>query len=270
MQFYLRCSSIDCILHSFEEEYIKGHSMSTKSIPLIKLPWDARGLFKTRPNRYLGVVDLIYPQSTKAVKVHIHDPGRLRELLYPENQVLLREVKAKNRKTAWDIIAGKHQNQWVLVHSGYHRRIVEQILQNPELTPFKGMNAIEAEVTYGESRIDFLLQKNDRRRIWLEVKGCTLARNGVALFPDAPTKRGCKHLKSLMKIKEDGMEAAILILVFRTEALCFSPNREIDPEFAELFYEALRAGVKVYPMVLRYENETIFYTDRIHVCLKPH
>jgi sugar fermentation stimulation protein A len=235
---------------------------------VMTISYDAKGIFKERPNRFLGIVDITTPQKykSKKVKVHVHDPGRLKELLYPKNKVLLRKATNPNRKTKWDLIAAKYEMDWILVNSSFHREIAEWIINNPKVSPFKRIKKIKPEAKFDNSRLDFLLTKKNGKKIWVEVKGCTLAEDGVALFPDAPTKRGARHIGHLMEAKKNGDDSAIIILVFRPDANCFAPYYERDPEFAEVFYEAVDFGVKVYPMVFKYHNRKIHYIKKIPVC----
>ncbi|WP_456432772.1 DNA/RNA nuclease SfsA [Thermosulfuriphilus sp.] len=215
----------------------------------------ALALFRERPNRFLAIVDIISPGREDSVKVHVHDPGRLPDLLLPENEVLLRRARRlRGRKTSWDLIAAKAKGHWVLSHSGLHRGIVEKILATPEISPF-GPVSFRPEPKRGRRRLDFLLTDSRGQRIWLEVKGCTLAKGSLAIFPDAPTSRGASHLEELISIREAGERAAILILVFRPEARAFAPCGEVDPRFAALFFKALSAGVEAYPLLLEYLPE---------------
>ncbi|MBN2093741.1 DNA/RNA nuclease SfsA [candidate division KSB1 bacterium] len=240
--------------------------MSENLTSIIPIPYDAEAIFKTRPNRYLGIVDIISPEIQHNVPVHIHDPGRLKELLYPENQILLRSVPGSHRKTQWDVLAAHYDTQWVLIHSGYHRSIAEQILKNPVLSPYPTIRKCVAEVPLNDSRLDFLLELQNAKQVWVEVKGCTLAQNRVALFPDAPTKRGAKHLKTLIETKANGFEAAVLILIFRTDVDCFMPNQVTDPDFSFLFNQAIKMGVEVHPYILSYSNNNIYFNRKTSVC----
>lgn len=238
------------------------------AIPVMEIAWDAKGSFRLRPNRFLGIVDITGPKKDKgkAVKVHVHDPGRLKELLYPGNQVLLKKATNPNRKTAWDIIAASYENEWILVHSSYHSDIAQWVIKNKTVSPFGKIKNIELEVKFGESRLDFLLTRKNGKKIWVEVKGCTLAVDGVALFPDAPTKRGARHLQHLIEAKEKGAESAIVILVFRPDAKCFAPHAETDPEFSRTFYSALDAKVEVHPIKFLYRDGIVNYIEKIPVC----
>lgn len=235
------------------------------SKPLMEVPWDVLGIFRSRSNRFSGIVDITNLDSFCGVKVHIHDPGRLSEILYPGNEILLKRVKSKNRVTEWDLIAGRCGRNWVLAHSGYHRRIAEVIIRDDKISPFGRAMNLSSEVTWGHSRIDFLIAKEDGTEVWVEVKGCTLAADSVALFPDAPTQRGSKHLKTLISLKKGGAHSALLILTFSPDAVRFAPNWLADPEFYFLFYQALDLGVEVYPVLLECKNGNIYFGGRVPV-----
>lgn len=210
---------------------------------LLKIDGLKKGTFKARPNRYLSQVMI----DGAIELVHVHDPGRLKELLFPENECLVKYAAGGKRKTQWDMIAAKKEDAYVLVHSGYHRYLSEAIIKHPEVSPFKDLQSYQAEVTYGESRLDYRLQTHADEEIWVEVKGCSLSVDGVARFPDAPTVRGTKHLRTLMALKNEGKRAAVLLLIL-SDAEVFEPNAQTDPTFAKTFYEALSLGVEVYPL----------------------
>lgn len=237
--------------------------MNNSNRTLLKLPWDTEAILRDRPNRYLALVDL---PTQPGVKAHVHDPGRLTELLYPGNKVLLKHVPAAHRKTEWDVLAARHADQWVLVHSGHHRKIADALLNRPDLSPFPAPARLRAEVRHQESRIDFLLENPGGEKTWIEVKGCTLAVDKIALFPDAPTVRGSKHLQTLINLRASGQDAAILILIFRRDAECFRSHHETDPAFAEHFQQARRVGVAVHPVVLEYTDGEIRFVRPIDVC----
>ncbi len=233
-------------------------------VTVMELKSDAEAAFRRRPNRFLAVVD-IEVEELKEIEAHVHDPGRLTELLYPGNRLLLRRAHGTSRKTKWDVIAARYEGKWIPVHSGLHRQISEWVLHG-EHSPFGTVEEIRPEVTVGHSRLDFVLTLRDGRRLGVEVKGCTLAVDGTALFPDAPTERGRRHLETLMEIREEGGRAALMVLIFRPDARCFSPNGETDPKFAETFKRAVEKGVEVYPVVFRYDGERVEYVGRIPVC----
>jgi len=114
------------------------------------------------------------------------------------------------------------------------------------------------EQKLGDSRLDFLVLKIDKR-IWVEVKGCTFVRDDVALFPDAPTTRGKRHLDELTLAKRNGYNAAVLFLVFRPDAKYFSPNRLMDPQFYGAYQKAREAGVDFYPLLFTFREGNIYF-----------
>lgn len=225
--------------------------------------WDAKGIFLERPNRFVGIVEITEPEGEGTQRIHIHDPGRLNEILFPGNTVYLKKEDAPWRKTKWDLIAGEVNGKLVFTNSRYHREI--SLWAITSLKIFGDVDEIIPEFKYKRSRIDFLLRK-DGKEILVETKGCTLAKENVALFPDAPTKRGQRHIEELIEARREGKEAALLILVFREDARCFSPNFETDPEFSKTFIEAIKNDVMVYPLVFSYSGESILYLTKIPIC----
>ncbi|MEF8874220.1 MAG: DNA/RNA nuclease SfsA [Candidatus Thermoplasmatota archaeon] len=228
---------------------------------LLNIPHDARGIFKNRKNRFLGTVE--HSRDGSSQEVHIRDPGRLDEILYKGNEVLLKRAENENRKTDWSLLAGRVKEHWVFVNSGYHRAIAEEILEDEDLSPFGDIDWYEAEKKLDDSRIDFLLRKDDKK-VWVEVKGCTLAKDKVALFPDAPTERGTRHVEELTRsITEEGTSAALLFLVFRPDPITFEPNKEKDPGFTSAFKKGLNKGLDVHAIRLAYTGSIIEYRGSV-------
>lgn len=236
-----------------------------KHLPLIEINTDCTGKFISRPNRFLAIVEI--DTDLKRVEAHVHDPGRLKEILLPGASLLLKRAEKPGRKTDWDLIAGKVGMRWVLIHSGYHRRISEALIHSG-IGPFKDVIDVRPEVTFGRSRMDFLLRTEKGERMVVEVKGCSLSVNGVALFPDAPTTRGARHVEELIDLKRSGYRCALLVLVFRSDSRCFSPNDETDPYFKDIFFKAVDAGVEVYPFMLDFDGRTVSYKGEIPLCVE--
>jgi sugar fermentation stimulation protein A len=113
--------------------------------------------------------------------------------------------------------------------------------------------------------LDFLLTDNTGKQTFVEVKGCTLTIDKTALFPDAPTERGSRHLEELIKAIKKGYSTAVLILVFRQDSECFAPNTNTDPKFARTFWLAISKGVEMIPIVLSYHSGYIHYERNIPV-----
>jgi sugar fermentation stimulation protein A len=142
-------------------------------------------MFQERPNRFVALVN----SGDNVLPCFLPNPGRLHELLVPEREVLLHEASNENRKTEFDLIGVVHHGQMVSVDSRVPNRLVLEALRAGDIEELSEYDSIQSEVGYGRSRFDFFLA-NERTRGFLEVKSCTLVRDGVALFADAQTERG--------------------------------------------------------------------------------
>jgi sugar fermentation stimulation protein A len=190
------------------------------------------------------------PSSDRArehVAVHLADPGRLKELLLPGQRVWIRAAGSPTRKTAWSAVLVESPDGagLVSVDTTMPNRLIHRALEAGALEEFRGWSLERAEWTHGRSRIDFLLAR-DGRKLALEVKSVTLVDDGVALFPDAVTARGARHVRELAQLAQrDGWSAAILFVLQRPDAHRIEAARSIDPAFADALAEAKTAGVRV-------------------------
>ncbi|MCP4178029.1 MAG: DNA/RNA nuclease SfsA [bacterium] len=221
---------------------------------------DARGYFVKRKNRF--AVNVKIPGNNGLDYVHLHDPGRLKELLFSDNEILLKKADNPERKTKWDIIAARSKGDWILINSSYHRYISENLLRNKILSPIKDIFKIDPEKRYKDSRLDYLLTVEGDKKVWVEVKGCTLLDNGLALFPDAPTVRGAKHLEHLIEIKNNSIRSALIILVL-VNAKEFKPNVKTDKKFTDMLRLANDTGVEIYPVKFSYDGNSVKYENII-------
>jgi sugar fermentation stimulation protein A len=209
----------------------------------IEIPNLLVGTFRTRLNRFVG--EISYRGTTETA--HIHDPGRLTELLIKGAKILFTNSRGKLK---YYIKAVKIEDEWVLIDSALHSRIAMEIFRYiPELSRYKN---IKKEVKLGKSRIDFTLDD-----IPLEVKGCTLVRDGLALFPDAPTERGLRHVEEIIKHK-----GIILFLIFR-KANEFCPNWETDQKFSQKLSEARQMKVPILAARISFDSKTLSYRGTI-------
>lgn len=206
-----------------------------------------KGIFKSRPNRFIAKVEIDGTEET----VHVKNTGRCRELLRENVTVYLEKSSNPNRKTAYDLIAvekvreGK-ENLLVNMDSQIPNAVAYEWLRGEN--PLFSQNAkIKREVTFGDSRFDLYVE-DGCRKAFVEVKGVTLEHDGYALFPDAPTERGVKHIRELIKAKEAGYEAYILFVIQMKEVSAFSPHKEMHPDFAETLLNAHNKGVRVIAM----------------------
>lgn len=199
------------------------------------------GKFIERPNRFL----ILFESNNKKFEAHLKDPGRLKELLIPNVKLLLKAASnTAHRKTKFDVLGVLHQDRWVIINSGIHSNIAANIIESDIFKELKGYTVEKREYTYGKSRIDFLLSSG-KDKMLLEVKGCTRVEDGLALFPDAPTQRGRKHVEELTHAREKSFNCAVLFLIMREDAEKFSPNYKMDPEFSNALKIADEKGVQI-------------------------
>ena len=216
------------------------------------------GVFLSRPNRFIAYVMV----DGREEKCHVKNTGRCRELLVPGCKVYLEESENPNRSTRFDLVATEKKigDSSILINmdSQAPNSVVEEWLRKGEL--FGEKIEVKREVTYSDSRFDFSITDESGRISFLEVNGCTLEENGVDMFPDAPTERGVKHVKELIKAKKEGYGAYILILVQMCGVKYFVPNWDTHPAFGEALREAERNGVVIlcYDSIVTSDSITLF------------
>lgn len=198
----------------------------------------AEAEFISRPNRFIANVNL----NGKTETVHVKNTGRCKELLIPGCRVILCKGTNPNRKTEYDLIAVYKNNLgWVNIDSQIPNKAVEEWLKNGGI---QGITKIEAEHTYGKSRIDFYCE-TEKDKILLEVKGCTLEIDGKGYFPDAPTERGVKHLYELAKAVKEGYKCYLAFVIAMPGITKVYPNLDTDPKFGEALEYAQKCGVEI-------------------------
>lgn len=213
--------------------------------------------FLARPNRFIAQVDLAGEMTT----VHVKNTGRCRELLVPGATVYLEKAQNPARKTAFDLVAVEKQ----IVSRETIVRLINMDAQAPNrvfgewaaaghFVP--GLTLLRPETTFGSSRFDFYWEAGARKG-FVEVKGCTLEREGAAYFPDAPTERGVKHVEELMACREAGYEAALFLVIQMKGVAFWSPNDETHPAFGAAVRRAAAAGVEILAYDCRVTPETL-------------
>lgn len=212
----------------------------------MKYPKVRKAIFLERPNRFIARVEL----DGEPVVVHVKNTGRCKELLLPGTTVWLAESDQPARKTKYDLIAVEKQRSGkpdllINMDSQAPNQAAEEWLKNGAL--FGKEAIVRREVTHGSSRFDFYIESG-ARKIFLEVKGCTLERDGLAFFPDAPTERGVKHIRELTSCLQEGYEAYILMVIQMKDIRAFSPNDETHPAFGDALREAVAKGVQLIAM----------------------
>ena len=198
------------------------------------------GIFLARPNRFIAHVQI----DGQTEVVHVKNTGRCRELLVPGGTVWCQRAKNPNRKTKFDLIAVRKGDRLINMDSQAPNRAAGEWLKNGGLGE---ITDLRAEVKHGDSRYDFSFLK-DGKRCFLEVKGCTLEHDGVCAFPDAPTERGAKHIRGLIRAAGEGYGAYILFVIQMSDVKYIRPHDETDPEFGKALREASQNGVQVLAM----------------------
>ncbi|MBM7609093.1 sugar fermentation stimulation protein A [Lysinibacillus composti] len=198
------------------------------------------GQFDQRINRFIAEVTIDGGKE----RVHVKNTGRLKELFLPGADVLLEETNNPNRKTKYSLTAVMKQGRWVNIDSQAPNKVAFEAVRNGKIAEIGEVTAIKREVTYGASRFDLYFEQGDQKG-FIEVKGVTLEKEGIAMFPDAPTTRGTKHVLELAKAVEEGYKCAILLVVQLKGCQEFVPNRETDPAFADALLQASEAGVQI-------------------------
>lgn len=196
------------------------------------------GSFLSRPNRFVAMVEI----DGKAEACHVKNTGRCAELLTPRARLYVQESGNPQRSTRYDVIAVQKGELLVNMDSQAPNQAAGEWLSQGGLLPFP--TRIKPEASRGDSRLDFYVEAQERR-LYLEVKGVTLEEDGVALFPDAPTQRGIKHIRELCRCVRDGYEAALLFVIQMKGPRLFAPNLRTHPEFGEALAQAERAGVRL-------------------------
>lgn len=226
------------------------------------------GIFRERPNRFIAEVEINGVVET----VHVKNTGRCRELLIPGVKVYLSQAENEGkRKTKYDLVcvekrrAGK-KSLLINMDSQIPNDAAEEWLRKGEL--FGRSARIRREVSYGDSRFDFCIDDESGRRHYMEVKGVTLEENGEALFPDAPTERGVRHLRELAACAKAGYGAWILFVIQMKGMRLFRPNRAMHEEFASALRDAENNGVKILVKECEVTPETLELTRSVPLKLE--
>lgn len=219
------------------------------------------GRFIERPNRFIAKVEIGGVTET----VHVKNTGRCRELLVKGTTVYLEKSNNPERKTGYDLIAVlKNGKTLINMDSQIPNAVTEEWLKKGNL--FSKDAVIRREVTHNKSRFDFYIEEGGRK-IFLEVKGCTLETDGIARFPDAPTERGVKHINELIDCVNEGFEAYILFVIQMKGIKHFEPNDKTHSAFGDALRNAESKGVNILAYDCNVTKDTIEIDKEIKVLL---
>lgn len=233
------------------------------------------GIFLRRLNRFLAEVDLGYAKTM----VHVPNPARLSELLAPGADVLIREGNINrndNRKTKHTLFAARYKGILVGIDSRMPNHIFESSLHANLLEEFSQWSIKKKDFHYKDSRIDYLLEKretdgsfsNRRKMMLLEIKSCSLVIDKVALFPDVPTIRGLRQIRTMIDAVTHGFISCVLWIVQREDAEYLTPYIKIQPELEGVLEKGVKNGLHLFAYKAKVEANSISIIGRIPVKLR--
>ncbi|QLD88177.1 DNA/RNA nuclease SfsA [Natronomonas salina] len=215
------------------------------------------GTFRERRNRF----SLAASVDGENRPVYLRNSGGLETVLRPGREMLLRRVDDADRKTDFDAIAVDVDGTWVTLDSTLPNAVFEACVAGGRLPQFDGYDVVRAEPALPDAgRSDFLLDGPDGDA-YVEVKSNTYVVDGVSKFPDRPTERGRRHLRSLTDLARDVTECHVVFVIQRPDADRLHPFREVDPEFADLLGTAAEAGVEVGAVSTRFDPPAVNLHD---------
>lgn len=194
--------------------------------------------FLDRPNRFIANIEIDGVQEI----CHVKNTGRCRELFIPGADVYVQEAGGEKRKTKYDLISVVKGNRLINVDSQIPNRVFYEWMQTGAFQP--DITAIRPECRFLNSRFDFYVEYADKKA-FVEVKGVTLEKEGTAMFPDAPTERGVKHVTELIECKKMGYDAYVVFVIQMKGVQYFTPNDETHKAFGDILREAEKKGVSV-------------------------
>ncbi len=206
--------------------------------------------FLKRPNRFLVQCQW----RGRRLSAFLPNPGRLQELLLPGRTLhLVKEEKSSNRKTLYTAVAVDREGRAMMLHTPLTNEVARTLLQERKIPGLENAKIVKSEIRVGKSRFDFLLEEGNQE-VLLEVKSCTLVGKRIAMFPDAITERGTRHLRELAEISETGVRAVFLFIVHWPFARIFMPDFHTDLNFSQTLLR-VRDRVEVIPVSVHWEQD---------------
>ena len=191
------------------------------------------GEYVRRPNRFVVVVNV----DGTEMMAHLPNPGRMWELLFPGVRLYLVPHDKPGAKTKYRVVGIERDGRPIMLDTNYSNDVAEHLIEQKLIPGWEEWSVVRREYTVGDSRFDLLLSNAEGKEFLLEVKSCTLFSKNGAMFPDAITERGRKHLLHLKALQAEGYHTGVLFLVQWEAAQWFLPDYHTDIEFAKTFYE---------------------------------
>ncbi|NLV76087.1 MAG: DNA/RNA nuclease SfsA [Tissierellia bacterium] len=220
------------------------------------------GTFIDRPNRFIANVLI----NDKLEKVHVKNTGRCKEILKKGTKVYLEKSNNPNRKTKYSLISAYKGDLLINIDSQVPNDVVYSSILSNKIPEISNVDLLKREVNYKNSRFDFYFEK-DNMKGFIEVKGVTLEIDGISLFPDAPTKRGTKHIHEITSSVKEGYNSYIFFLIQMPNIGYFKPNVAMDKEFSDALLLAKEKGVNLLAYNSIVEPDKISLGERIKLLL---
>lgn len=219
-----------------------------------------RGKFIKRPNRFIAHVEI----DNNVEVCHVKNTGRCKELLTDNAEVYVQEFDSPKRKTKFDLISVYKGNTLINMDSQVPNKVFHEWVKKNGF--FENITHIKPEYTYKNSRIDFYIETLEKR-ILIEIKGVTLEENGVAMFPDAPTLRGIKHINELVGSIDEGYEAYVFFIIQMKGVKYFTPNYKTHKDFGDALKMAQTKGLNIFALDCEVNEDSIKANDFVEVRL---
>lgn len=220
------------------------------------------GIFLERPNRFIANVLI----DGRKEKVHVKNTGRCKEILIKGTKVYLEKSNNPNRKTKYSLISAYKEDQLINIDSQVPNKVVFDAIKSNRIKELENIKVLKREVTFGNSRFDLYFEKGNESG-FIEVKGVTLENNGLSLFPDAPTERGTKHIREMIKVVESGLKGYIFFLIQIENIKYFTPNTSMDEKFSNALIEANKKGVNILAYNSIVKKDFIKINEKIEVLI---
>ena len=209
------------------------------------MKFDSELIHGTLIKRYKRFLADIKLDDGSVVIAHCPNSGSMKSCLESGAEVYLALVNDQKRRTkfTWEMI--RINGKWIGINTLHPNRLVYDAITEGKIEHLKGFTNVQREVKFGDSRFD-VYAENESEKCFIEVKNVTLKEGNYALFPDAVTTRGQKHLRTLVEVKKAGMRAIMFYVIQRSDVDIFAPAKEIDPDYANELKVAVENGVEVF------------------------
>ncbi len=206
--------------------------------------------FLKRPNRFT-VICSKDPEENYIISAHLPNSGSLMELLLPKKRLIIKkeDIKNTNRKHPYTVWAAYKNDTIVLLHTIYSNKVIKELIDKQAIKCFEGYRCVAEEVKKGEHRFDLVIENKKNKKVFVEVKSCTLFDYNIAMFPDAVTLRGKNHIEQLSQIG-----GGVVFLIHSKDVDIFLPNFHTDPDFSETLYQN-RKRLKITAVCVKWNKE---------------